>query len=339
MTRHLLLPNTAVRKHTGGGGGGQTDPGNTGDGTGTTNPTLPTVDAITQSMRPTLPPVATFVVAQDGSGTHTTIGAAYADASASANARAIKRAVLGITTLDDPRTRIDIIVKPGIYTESTGYIPGATAVYALDPTPGSTVINCGQENNGSNIYWEGVDINNVGSGPEPKYAFHLHDGDTVGDCIIFARMSMNNQNPSSGGGTTPVGADGTPGTAIVFHRVTFKSGVYTNLHGHLGYGGGGTCVFSECSYAAGSLYYWETDDLQVSDVWVNKCSALTAGCKGAKTNWHVSADTVLTNPSASYSGHTPYNAGTTVTGVQDQRTDWPVPTGALTATKRTQLGV
>lgn len=331
MTRHTLLPTTARRRSTTPPGGGQTDPEDPGGGTGDpTTPALPTVDAVTMSIRPTLPPTGTIVIAKDGTGDYTTFAQAYA-AVPYISARATKMAVLGLTQ-PDPRCRVDILVKPGTYTEAnTGTVPGAVAVYALDPTPGSTVLECGQENDGSHLYWEGVDIHNVGTGAEPKYPFHLHQ--YTGATNIFARCTLDNLNAQSGGGDTPFGVDGDPGSTLLMHRVTFASGQYTNIHGWTTWTAANsmTTIFNECGYPTGSLYWNSLNDNSPDDVWVQKCDALTAGCVGAATNLHISPDTTLTGyPGATYSART---------GTVDSRTDWPVPYGALTAAQRTTYGI
>lgn len=257
-------------------------------GNGTTTPTdpgtktpfsLPERDARTMALRPTLPAVAKVVVAQDGTGDYTSIADAANDLE---NARLIGMAQHGKTGTG-PDTRVDIAVAPGTYT---GYVPGVhgpLGVYAIDPTPGATVLQWGMENAGG-FYWEGVDITNVDNDGnfDPKYAFHIHAD--AANPVIFTCMSGRNDAPQAGGYPTTFGMDGADGATIVFHRTNLETGVYTNLHGP----GPMNVIFSDVNAPGVTLQYAALDDADTTAVWiVGTNTKAGTNVTGAATTTHV----------------------------------------------------
>ncbi|MBD2760088.1 hypothetical protein IEE94_11270 [Yimella sp. cx-573] len=343
MTRHLLLPTTA-RKRGSNGGGDPVDPTDPGE-TVWTPPTV--ADQRVMSLRPSLPPTDTYTISAtglmpDGSAADfTTFTAAY-QIVGTAPGRALHMAITGRTVID-PTCRIDFYVAPGTYDQEGSGTPGPptyTAYYALDPTPHSTVLRWGQENGGP-FYWEGIDIVNVDNNGafDPKYPLHGHAGGTT----ILTRCTLDNQAPQAGGYPIAIGMDGGINATFVMHDVTLASGEWTNIHGWPNWpaGPGQTTIFSNVRSPQASAYYYAMQDVSQDHLWVTGSTFGGVGMRGAATSLHVTPDTTIGNLT-SYTGHAPNTTGATMTGVTDMAAnpaDVPYPTGGLSAWERQHYGI
>ncbi|WP_295034579.1 hypothetical protein [uncultured Microbacterium sp.] len=297
-------------------------------------------DPLVMQMRPDGRRVGLVTIAADGSGDFTTFAAAIAHGQ-SLQAAALTAAGLGPLQMT-PNFRCDYLVKPGAYTPAPGDwgggIPPFSAFYAVDPTPGATTLRWGLEPSGG-FWWEGIDIVNVDNNGafDPKYAIHQHAGATS----IITRCTLTNEAPAAGGYPTPIGMDGETGATHVMHDVEMSTGAYTNLHGLIGGTGplaGMTIVYSQCRFPTGSLYFDTLNDADGTEMWVVGGSADTAGLKGDKSTLHLDPATVLARTTGSYAGHVKAD-GSPATGTTDGRTDWPVPTGGLSARDRAYYGM
>lgn len=342
-TRANLLPPPAT---TAGGGAGATPPTTT-----TPRPRFEppaTSDATLSAMRPDpTHTVAQIVVAQDGTGDYDNIGDAIA---AVEQARAVPMAVKALTS-PTPFVRVDIGIKPGVYDHGTwdgGFATPWINVYALDPTPHATVCNYGIEPWGG-LYWEGVDLINP---PEvitydPKYAAHIHSnagGEKIGSTVIFANMMFANRTTASGGGGMPIGMDGEEDGTLVLHNVTLErngaSGERTGIHGFDNLiRGMDDIVFSRVTFAGGHLFYSALNDHTTEHMWVVDCAAKSAGIEGAATSLHIARSTLDGTYSGPYAGVKPVQSGAPLTGVTDTRSDWPIPTGGLSAHDKQRWGI
>ena len=295
-------------------------------------PTLTDGDTITPQVRPPESShAATIVLAKDGSGDATTFPAAIDLAVAKQYAWIAAHG----RTQATPNDRVLISVKPGTYGEPVSRaLPTFISVVASDPTPGATAIEYGLEIDGG-TYWEGVDVINPTwiTTFDPKYAFHVH----AGASIIFARCEMANRAKRSGGSGTPIGMDGLAHSTILMHRVTLTTGVNTNLHGweKFGPGDGMDVIFSECTFDGGSFYYTPMNDQSDDHLWVHKCVGRAIGIDGTNAHAHVS-ESRLDVPAQNVDRLTSF-AG--CVGTLDDRSDWPVPTGGLSARDKQKWGL
>ena len=299
-------------------------------------------DPLVMAMRPSGRRVGLVRTALDGGGDFTSLADAIAYGQ---SLQAAALAESGLATLT-PNFRVDHLVDPGVHTPDgsgwDGSIPAFMGFYATDPTPGSTRVEWGLE--GGGFYWEGIDVTAIDptadpTAFDPKYPFHLHAGRST---TIITRCTLTNARLHGGGGDTPIGMDGLNGATLVMHDVALATGAYTNLHGELGTPAPSwepmDVVFSRCRFATGSLYHSTLYDPDQTEMWVVGCTADTAGLKGDRSVLHLDPATVLARTTGSYAGHTKLD-GSAATGLTDSRTDWPVPTGGLSARDRAYYGM
>lgn len=307
-----------------------------GDATPTTPPrprlSPPAInDPIVNQMRPDPAyAVAQAIIAADGTGDFETFSEAFA---AAETLRSTALAVAGLTT-STPRHRVDYYVKPGIYREQpTKEAPPNAAFYALDPTPGSTILDWGISTGlpgNATLYWEGIDINNPTPTYDPKYPIHHANIGTS----IFTRCGLWNNGTSAGGGKTGIGMDGYNDGTLVLHDVTIRDGG-TNLHGWPeGKPRPETVVLSkvrviEASYDH-TIGYDALNDVVADDIWLVDSHAPHLDVRGAATRVHVSGCTGTVRHRA--------QDGTNL-DVTDTRSDWPIPTGGLSARDKQRWGM
>ena len=269
-------------------------------------------DPLVMSMRPDVEPVARAVVQLDGSGDFTT----PADAVVWLKARqAIYVSADGLST-PTPLHRVEILLGPGDHA-TMPQPPKWCSVIALDPTPNSTRLMQGIDTN-HGLYMEGVDITNLGPNPG-KYSVHLYNGHTN----IFARCRWESNSPD--GGLTAIGMDGDDGGTVVMHDVVMVGGG-TNLHGWAYLTVPQDIVFSQVT-AAGQVGYGDMGGIG-DDVWLVGCDAPSVNVGGSNSRLHF--DPAL-NPGVVVSGSS--------TAQLDARSDWPVPTGGLSARDRAEFGL
>lgn len=300
---------------------------------------LPSItgDDTTLAMRPSAPAAAQVVVDPAGHGDYLTLRDAFDDVE---NARSLAMSIKGKST-PDPAVRVDIGLAPSptpYALPGSGDMPRYIGLYALDGRLGATEIRWGTEP-GGDIYCEGISITNVDNNGafDPKYAIHLHASGTT----IFTRGTLNNIAPKAGGYPTPIGMDGAQGATLVMHNMTFASGSYTNLHGwgsptwDTASGVGMTIVFSNITWPKGAFYYNAMNDATKDDVWVVGCTAGEAGVVGASASLHIAPSTTLTRDGdENRQGLKPIDPANPLTGVADQRADWPIPKGGLSDSDR-----
>lgn len=285
-------------------------------------------DATVALLRPSGRSIATLRVGP--TRTHTTIGSAITAAQA---AQAAQLSTEGQATIT-PNYRVDILVDAGTYVE-TITTPKWVGVYAVDPTPGATVIThtnpagvptsvLGTLATAGALYWEGIDIHlDKPFGEEgnwPKYPVHHVSSRTS----IFARTRFRTRTTAGaiGAGLTTFGTDGAGGSTTVFYDCDFDGGG-TNNHGWPGNTAPQTWAYVDCTATHGVNYSALGGSL-ADEVWVKGGSVGSVDVDGSGTVTHL----------APASGAT-----LTTTGTQDARTDWPIPTGGLSAIDRAYYGM
>ena len=266
-------------------------------------------DPLVMAMRPDVTPVARAVVQLDGSGHFTSL----ADAVDWLDGR---QAILAVGAPISPAHRVEILLGPGDHA-SMPQPPKWCSVIALDPTPNSTRLMQGIETN-HGLYMEGVDITNLGPTPS-KYAVHLYNKNTN----IFTRCTW--ESSSEGGGNTTIGMDGDNGGTVVMHDVVMVGGG-TNLHGWASLSVPQDIVFSQV--IAPTMVGYGDDSGVGDDVWMVGCDVPSVQVAGPNSRLHF--DQAL-NPGVVVSGSS--------TAQLDARSDWPVPTGGLSARDRTEFGL
>lgn len=292
-----------------------------------TDPRPAAPDATVAAMRPSGRCIATLRVGP--TRTHATIGAALTAAQA---AQAAQLATEGQVTAT-PNHRVDILVDPGTYSEVI-VTPAWVALYAVDPTPGATILthtnpaglstsDLGTLATAGALYWEGIDIHlNKPAGEEanwPKYPVHHVSSRTA----IFARTKFRTRTTTGaiGAGLTTFGTDGAGGSTTILYRCDFDGGG-TNNHGAATNTTPQTWAYIDCTATHGVNY--NAMSSIADEVWI------TGGSVGSVTV--AGAGTVTHRDPAS-------GATLTTTGTQDARTDWPIPTGGLSATDRAHYGM
>jgi hypothetical protein len=274
-------------------------------------------------MRPNVAPVATILVGP--SRTYHDLWAAVPSGNNLRSARIAADGVTG-TAASHPRYRVTYLLDPGTYTTPTGDIGlviNEANVYAVDPTPGSTVIHAGLSQC-NNLYWEGVDIIRTVNGLwDPKYAAHLQLSGTT----IFANCRMENDDPLSGGGGTWAGMDGGDHLHLTFYGVTGVVGnpaSGTNLHGPT------TVPVDLCfiNVTDNGGLKWVMNGWQLTNMWVKDTTTplifSPAETLATKPILHLSGSTVTTNQ---------------WDGTIDSDANWPVPLGGFSPYWRTQIGL
>lgn len=264
-------------------------------------------DPIVALMRPADEPIATVVVALDGSGDHQTIPDAVAWAM---NRQAAHLAYVGRTE-PGPADRIRFLIGPGRHqVDSNQAFPPFSEVIALDPTRGATSVWPGIEPSGS-VYWEGIDTENLTNSFEPKYGAHVH----LAGLMVFTRCTLWNSAPSSGGGTTAIGMDGGNGGMIVLHDMTLGPGG-ANLHGWADLTSPETIVYSQVTCLGGSIGFDAISTTTPDQLWVVASDVAGVYFNSTKTG------TLHLDPQTKVGAN-----GVTCSGTQDSRADWPVPVG------------
>lgn len=303
-----------------------------GGGVGVSRLDLPIIaDPVVMQMRPAMAPVAAFVIAADGTGDFSTFSEAFA---AVPEARSIAMAVAGASEAN-PRLRVDFGVKPGLYTDRpTIAAPAHTAFYALDPTPGATTLDWGigtPDAAAGCIYWEGINIYNPSPTFDPKYPIHHVNHGTN----IFTRCTLWNNGTGAGGGKTAIGMDGVDNGTLVLHDVIFRDGG-TNLHGSPSpqKSRPETVVLSRVRVTDATfditMGYNALNDVVADDIWLVDTHAAYLEVHGAATRMHVSGCTGTVRHRA--------QDGTDL-GITDTRSDWPIPTGGLSAHDKQKWGM
>lgn len=290
-----------------------------------TDPRPAVDDPTVAQMRPTGRRVALLTVAQDGTGDYTTIGGATAAAKqtqrATAQAEGLNPEAL------TPNYRADILIKPGHYVENVWVNP-QQAFYATDPKRGATILEStnpgpwqgGTIGPGGCTYWEGVDlIAHDSDDDDPKYPIHLSNHGTN----IFARCSLDNRNLGGLGYPTTIGTDGAPYGTVVLYDVDLVSGG-TNQHGWAHQPEPQTIIYAKVRSPQGRLDYRDMGGGDPTEVWVVDCDGQGVLTIGSNTRLHVARSTY---------GALDYG------GTLDDRDDWPIPVGGLSARDRAHYGM
>lgn len=317
-------------------GGGSTPPA-------TTTPrtfTLPTIDDPTvMAMRPK-DHVGQVLL---GEGGEATIFDAFKKALA---IQEMHQAVKGLTA-PTPATRVVIGVAPGVYTVpdwtraldpsspqvERGWVPPFVDVIALNPTRDATTIEWGFSPSGGAHYWEGVNIHVPKTGQwEPKYPIHLANQGTN----IWTRVSLTTDNVASGGGGTSIGTDGDDGGCVVLHDVYMGGG--TNQHGWPFLTQPSTCVYSKVTQKLGySLGFGDNNGVE-TEGWYVDCTTSEVSLGGNAAHMHVNncPGAKVSQPPAQGDG---YTWDGTISSTLDDRRDWPIPTGGLSARDKQKWGI
>lgn len=263
-------------------------------------------------------------------------------------ALAIQEIYQAVKGLDKPTpaTRVVIGVTPGVHTipdwtralnPSTpeverGRLPGFIDVIALEPTRDATTIQWGFSPSGGSHYWEGVNLTVPNTGVwEPKYPIHLSNAGTN----IFTRVHFTSENNGAGGGSAMFGTDGDDGGCVVIHDAIFDGG--TNQHGWDTITIPSTCVYSKVIAKSG-LNFGDGPRTE-TQVWlVDSTAGDGFDIGGAYTHTHMSGCTgPLTRPYKDAQGQ--MQTGPAPTATLDDRRDWPVPVGGLSALDRQKWGM
>lgn len=291
-------------------------------------PPLPERDATTMAMRPDVEPLATYVVALDGTGDYDNLNTA---AKAAKDRQDVACAIKGIPA-PTPRERVEIRVKPGHHVADMRDLGTWVSVIATDPTPGSTSLTNsaagpwagGTIAPGDGVYWEGIDLHDVPGGYDPKYPAHPSLG---GGTLILTHCSFDNRNPGSGGGAWTVGTDVGAGCTVVLHDVDLVSG-RTNQHGWQANTAPITLVYSQVRSPKGEVDLWDQGSGQPDEIWVVGCDVQGVRVQAPNGIQHLDPATRIGSLGVVS------NAAT-----RDTRTDWPIPTGGLSARDRARYGM
>lgn len=246
-----------------------------------------------------------------------------------------------------PATRVVIGVTPGVYTiddwdrtfdpttpgVERGRLPAFIDVIALDPTLDATTIQWGFTPEGGAHYWEGVNLHVPPTGQlEPKYPIHLSNTGTN----IFTRVALTSSNAKAGGGYASIGTDGDNGGCVVLHDVRLGGG--TNQHGWPYITEPSTCVYSRVTCPLEwNLGFGDNNGVE-TEGWFVDCVAGHIDLVGNAAHMHVN-----NCPGAKVSQLVARGDGYTWDGTisytLDDRRDWPVPTGGLSARDKQKWGV
>ena len=265
-------------------------------------------------------------------------GKDYATISAAVSAantiQVAKRDAEGLSSLT-PNHRVDIIIDAGTYTETLGLPSPYLAFYAANGLKdGFTVQQAGPSATltgtlitNDSMYWEGGRIlravqDNTTSN-WPKHPVH-HAGHVRGSTAIFARCTLDNQDPASSGGASAYGSDGGTNGYVLLYDCTLTPGG-TNAHGAASTTTGHQ-TFAVVACTVGSGANWAAmNNIAPDELWV-KDSAIAGGVtvSGAASKLHLSGSTV---------------GGAVTAPTQDTRSDWPVPVGGLSPHERAHFGM
>lgn len=256
------------------------------------------------------------------------------------------QAIKGLTA-PSPATRVVIGVTPGVYTTpdwthalnssnpkvERGWVPPFVDVIALDPTRDSATVEWGFSPDGGAHYWEGVNIHVPNTGQwEPKYPIHLANQGTN----IWTRVSLTTANTASGGGGTSIGTDGEDGGCVVLHDVQLGGGTNQHGWGHLKVPS--TCVYSKVTQVPGhGLGFGDNNGLE-TEGWYVDCTTSEVSLTGNAAHMHVNncpgakvTQLPLQGDGYVWDGTTRYTL--------DNRRDWPIPTGGLSARDKQKWGL
>lgn len=289
--------------------------------TGGGSPILPDprpapLDATVAAMRPNGRLLDTLEVSPDGTKDFTTISAALTQA---ALIQSTRMDAEGASTRT-PNYRVDVIIHPGNYVENPvpadwvglyGYGPDVVTVkqnLATNPQLGTVTPN-------GATYMEGITFIKDAevSGPLPKYPIHNVNRRTS----IFANVVFDNRYNNG----TSYGSDGDNNGYTVLYKCTLAGSV--NAHGWSHTLAGQDIAFINCT-ANSSVGWAALNDTAPDECWVVGGSVGSISVTGAATTLHRSGVTV---------------AGSITAPIQDTRSDWPVPTGGLSAYDRAYYGM
>lgn len=250
--------------------------------------------------------------------------------------QAVKMAAEGVRTIT-PDYRVDILVDPGTYVDdwvpalgtglhvmaANGQRSGALLRYptAFAGLPSDAARGWSP---GNLCWWEGIDVQTLkptDGSLGPKYPAHgeLNAGNTTHATCIITRCKLIPMGSEPG-----IGTNGGSAAMLVLHDVDVRGG--TNNHGW----DDKTMplpminVFSKCTSNIG-LGYSALSDTRADQVWIVDCVAPNLGSDGAKVETHVARSTP-TNPIG-------------YKGTLDDRADWPIPVGGLSAAARARYGM
>ena len=286
----------------------------------------PLDDPLAAALRPMLPATATVRVGP--SRTYPTLSLGLERAAQLRDSSLNAAGLAGTWAATDPATlrqrlnhRVDVLVDPGLYDEDHLFelgIPGLVAIYAADGQPGSIQLNQGIASGGWN-YIEGLAITPPKLGGS-KYAVHHTNLGTS----IFSRCGFDTRDRTGGsGGDTPFGMDGAylngREAETIFYDCAFQGGTQTNLHG-ADVGDPDIIAYIGCSFPGGNLQYSGGGNL--AEVWGVDCVAGSVNGYGDFTDTYLSGCTLETPSSTA----------------DEERRDWPVPYGGLSAYWRSTLG-
>ncbi|WP_424462864.1 hypothetical protein [Pseudoclavibacter helvolus] len=276
----------------------------------------PALDATVTAMRPSGRRLAVITVAPlPGAADHTSINAAIAEG------RMIQQAKMTAEgrTQATPNDRIDIIIREGSYAETVD-LHDWINLYG----EGSAKVTITQLNSNAKRgtfegahagYIEGVRIvRSTSALAVTVYPVHSATEHTS----IWVDVIFDHQTAAQ----SAFGSDGGDNGYTCFYRCRFVGG--TNIHGSIAQNTAKTVAYIMCVglYSLGWNAYNETSP---DHIWVVGTTAASITIFGAATKLHVSGSTI--------------SGAITTNGTQDTRSDWPVPTGGLSAYDRAFYGM
>lgn len=264
--------------------------------------------ALIAAVRPVSKPLATYVVAADGTGTHTTIQAAV-------NAAKVKQsAVLAAAGVSEPTPlhTVRVVVKPGTYREAmnVGGVPwlqmfgaGSATTTILPPQDGTS--HRGVLEAAGRLYVEGITLHmdaRPAGQTNPVYPIHTNNKGTS----IYADVRFRDDVGGTNGYS--FGSDGT----IKGHTYLIDCGITggVNAHGWANMIGDQAITFVNTT--AGGRLGWDTlEPKSPADVWIVGGRSGSVVVKDAASRLHLDP------------AHTTSNI--TALGTRDADTRWPVP--------------
>lgn len=284
------------------------------------------LDSVIAAIRPSGRLIGTLIVAQDGSGDHTTIS------DATAEARDIQSAQLQADglTVATPNHRVDIIVKEGRYEEdSIRSYPRWAAYYADgDVIVTRTTQNAtGVADIGGYVYIEGFDFLKTTPPGEwtPKYPTHnAARGTTIWANVGFWTGEVGGPHRGRASGN-----DGNSGSTVLFYKCRANGDMAS--HGWDSQGADSDpqhIIFVE-TVTTGSVGFRSGDGgggLSPDVSWVVGGQSGLVQVSGPNASLHLDP--------AHATGSVAFNAAT-----QTQDTHWPIPFGGLSPRDRAHYGM
>lgn len=287
-----------------------------------TDPRPAPLDATVEAMRPTGRVIFTSTVRQDGTGDHTSIQAAVDAAKA---AQTTRMAAEGATTAT-PNYACRVIIGPGTWREPVriGGVPwiqiyGSGADNTIILPPGDGTAHRGVLEASGRLYVEGVtlrrDVTNANK-TLPVYPVHTNNAGTS----IYAGVTFDNALEPNG---YAFGSDGSPNGTTALYKCKLAGSM--NAHGWADMNAEQCMAVIETT-ATGQVGWDTMNNTSPADVWVVGGTSGAIKATGASARLHL-------DPAHVTSG------AITAPGPRDSRTDWPAPTGGLSAHDRAFYGM